>query len=107
MNMAHNKDKDFDAVLTVSSSINHYNEWILDSGYSYHMSPYRDWFFSLEEFDGGVVLMGNDNAKLQVVHLGTHRAVLYKASHYSLRGIELSSEKLLLYIYIHFDSSVI
>ena len=26
------------------------------------MCPYRDLFSSLEEFDGGVVLMGNDNA---------------------------------------------
>ena len=62
VNVAQNKDEDLDAVLTVSSSTNHSDEWILDSGCSYHMSPYRDWFSSLEEFDGGVVLMGNDNA---------------------------------------------
>ncbi|GFZ19218.1 hypothetical protein Acr_27g0009570 [Actinidia rufa] len=63
-NVAQNKneDEDLDAVLTVSSFTNHSDEWILDSGCSYHMSPYRDLFSSLEEFDGGIVLMGNDNA---------------------------------------------
>ena len=59
--MAQNEYEDLDAILTVSSSINHFDEWILDSG-CYHMSLYRDQFFSLKEFDGGVVLMGNDNA---------------------------------------------
>ena len=61
MNVAQNKDEDLDAVLTVSSSTNHSNEWIRDSRCSYHISPYRNWFSSLEQFDGGVVLMGNDN----------------------------------------------
>ncbi|CAL9002404.1 unnamed protein product [Prunus brigantina] len=35
---------------------------MLDSGCTYHMCPIREWFSSFEELDGGVVLMGNNNA---------------------------------------------
>ena len=38
------------------------DEWILDSGCTYHMCPNKDWFSSLEELEGGVVFMGNDSA---------------------------------------------
>ena len=33
----------------------------MDFGCSYHMSPYRGWFSNFEEFDGRIVLMGNNN----------------------------------------------
>ncbi|GLJ05156.1 hypothetical protein SUGI_0012340 [Cryptomeria japonica] len=36
------------------------NEWIIDSGCSYHMTGDRSKFLSLEEYDGGVVRFGND-----------------------------------------------
>nr|TKS07902.1 hypothetical protein D5086_0000109420 [Populus alba] len=39
----------------------HYGEWILNSACSYHMSPNKHLFSRLEEFDGGVVFMGNNN----------------------------------------------
>ncbi|KAK5803675.1 hypothetical protein PVK06_031324 [Gossypium arboreum] len=38
------------------------DEWILDSGCTYHMCPNKDWFSSLKELEGGIVLMGNDSA---------------------------------------------
>ncbi|KAL6334602.1 hypothetical protein AAG906_019237 [Vitis piasezkii] len=38
------------------------DEWILDSGCSYHMSPNRDWFSTYQPIDGGKVLMGNNVA---------------------------------------------
>ncbi|KAG8474742.1 hypothetical protein CXB51_031399 [Gossypium anomalum] len=34
-------------------------EWILDSGCTFHMSPNRDWFTTYETVSEGVVLMGN------------------------------------------------
>jgi len=37
------------------------DEWILDSGCTYHMCPIREWFFEFQELDGGVLYMGNDN----------------------------------------------
>ena len=51
-----------DAAFSVSSAGNHSDTWILDSACSYHMCPNRHWFSSFEELDGGVVLMGNDDA---------------------------------------------
>ena len=40
----------------------HSDEWILDSGYTYHMCSNKCWFSSFKELDGGVVFKGNDNA---------------------------------------------
>ncbi|XXG70306.1 hypothetical protein AAC387_Pa06g3094 [Persea americana] len=52
--------------VTVGSSA---TECILDSGCSYHMCPYRDWFTNYQSIDGGKVLMGN-NAVCKVVGIG-------------------------------------
>ena len=60
--VARNGDENLDVALTVSSSTNHCNEWILDLGCSYYMSSIRDCFLSFEEFNSGIVLMGNENA---------------------------------------------
>ncbi|KAK3010279.1 hypothetical protein RJ639_011887 [Escallonia herrerae] len=43
---------------------------ILDTGYSYHMSPNRDWFATYLSFDGGKVLMGND-VTCKVIEIGS------------------------------------
>ncbi|KAH9687282.1 hypothetical protein KPL70_014707 [Citrus sinensis] len=40
----------------------HSDEWILDSGCTYHMCLNKGWFSSFKELDGGVVSMGNNNA---------------------------------------------
>ncbi|KAG8473168.1 hypothetical protein CXB51_035114 [Gossypium anomalum] len=45
-------------------------EWILDSGCTFHMSPYRDWFTTYETVSEGVVLMGN-NASCKIASVGT------------------------------------
>ena len=45
------------------------NEWIMDSGCSFHMSPYRDWF-STYDIAGAAVLMSN-NAASKVVGIGS------------------------------------
>ena len=36
------------------------NEWVLDSGCTFHITPDKGVLFDLEEIDGGKVLMGND-----------------------------------------------
>ncbi|BBG99268.1 transposable element gene [Prunus dulcis] len=61
-NVAKSGDEDFEFALASSSADGHSTEWILDSGCTYHMCPIREWFSSFEELDGGVVLMGNNNA---------------------------------------------
>ncbi|KAG8492267.1 hypothetical protein CXB51_009957 [Gossypium anomalum] len=39
-------------------------EWIRDSGCTFHMSPNRDWFTTYETVSKGVVLMGNNACKI-------------------------------------------
>ena len=62
-NVAEGKsDVESDISLIVSLSASSYpNEWILDSGCTYHMCSIREWLFEFQELDGGVVYMGNDN----------------------------------------------
>lgn len=60
-NVVHVIDDDTELAMIGSSLPHHSEEWILDSGCTYHMCPNRDWFSSFEELDGGSVFMGNDN----------------------------------------------
>ena len=36
-------------------------KWILDSGCTFHMSPYKGYFSDYQDFDGGRVMMGNNS----------------------------------------------
>ncbi|WP_409411018.1 hypothetical protein, partial [Escherichia coli] len=45
-------------------------EWILDLGYTFHISPNRDWFTTYEIVSEGVVSMGN-NASCKITGVGT------------------------------------
>ena len=56
-------------VLTITLNPNH-EEWVLDSGCTYHMCPRRDWFSSYQEVNGGKLLLGN-NMSCNVVGIGT------------------------------------
>ncbi|KAG8486271.1 hypothetical protein CXB51_019635 [Gossypium anomalum] len=51
-------------------------EWILDSGCTFHMSPNRDWFITYETVSKGVVLMGN-NASCKITGVGTIKVKLF------------------------------
>ena len=46
------------------------DNWVLDSGCTFHMCPHKDWFVTYESVDSGVVLMGND-AECKVAGIGT------------------------------------
>ena len=50
-----------DDALSVSDN-RHGDEWILDSGCSYHMTTRRDWFDHFQELNTGQVLLGHNNA---------------------------------------------
>ena len=43
---------DFEFFLVVHQVITSSNEWILDTGCTYHMCPQKKWFFKFEEVDG-------------------------------------------------------
>ncbi|KAG8503336.1 hypothetical protein CXB51_001298 [Gossypium anomalum] len=51
-------------------------EWILDSGCTFHMSPNRDWFKTYEIVFEGVVLMGN-NASCKITGVGTIKIKMF------------------------------
>lgn len=48
------------------------DEWILDSGCTFHMTPNQEWFDTYKKVDIGSVLMGNDIA-CKVVGIGAVR----------------------------------
>ncbi|KAF3668075.1 hypothetical protein FXO37_09705 [Capsicum annuum] len=58
--------------LATNNSFKSNDEWILDSGCSYHMCPNRDLFNTFESVGGGVVLMGK-NTSCKVFGKGTVR----------------------------------
>ncbi|KAG8474474.1 hypothetical protein CXB51_031434 [Gossypium anomalum] len=51
-------------------------EWILDSGCTFHMSPNRDWFTTYETVSEGVVLIGN-NALCKIAGVGTIKVKMF------------------------------
>ncbi|KAG2692926.1 hypothetical protein I3760_08G075400 [Carya illinoinensis] len=73
------RDDDSDFSLISSSSICHSDEWIMDSGCTYHMCPNRDWFTDFTKIEGGAVLMGNDSA-CKTQGIGSIRLKLHNGS---------------------------
>ncbi|KAG8490339.1 hypothetical protein CXB51_015583 [Gossypium anomalum] len=51
-------------------------EWILDSGCTFHISPNRDWFTTYETVSEGVVLMGN-NTSCKIAGVGTIKVKMF------------------------------
>ncbi|KAG8474612.1 hypothetical protein CXB51_031249 [Gossypium anomalum] len=51
-------------------------EWILDSGCTFHMSPNRDWFTTYGTVSEGIVLMGN-NTSCKIASVGTIKAKMF------------------------------
>jgi len=46
------------------------DDWLLDSGCTYHMCPHRDWSNTYELVNTGILLMGND-IECKVTRIGT------------------------------------
>ncbi|KAG8485682.1 hypothetical protein CXB51_019024 [Gossypium anomalum] len=51
-------------------------EWILDSGCTFHMSPNQDWFTTYETVSEGVVLIGN-NTSCKTAGVGTIKVKMF------------------------------
>lgn len=47
-------------MILTASTVSTVNEWELDSGCTFHITPDKESLFDLHEFDGGKVLMGNN-----------------------------------------------
>ena len=67
-----------DGELLVASDIDskQSDEWILDSGCTFHMCPNRDWFSTYEVVSRGTVVMGN-NASCRIAGIGTVRVKMF------------------------------
>jgi hypothetical protein len=50
--------------LDSSSKHAYHEEWLVDSGASFHMTPHREWFFKYERYDGG------DESKTKIIGQG-------------------------------------
>nr|DAD29219.1 TPA_asm: hypothetical protein HUJ06_030687 [Nelumbo nucifera] len=70
-----NTENDGD-LFTISLVMDSLNTWIHDSGCSYHMCPYRDWFSTYESHVGGTILMGN-NDKCKTIGIGTIKIKMF------------------------------
>lgn len=68
------------------SNIDPKDEWILDSGCTYHMTPWRDYFLDYKESTGSKVLMGN-NMTCDVAGFGSIRFKLSDGSFKVLTGV--------------------
>ena len=52
--------------LASSSTHVEHDSWLIDSGASFHMNPYGEWFFDYEKYDGGDVFLG-DNSVVKII----------------------------------------
>ena len=55
----YNSEKDL-ALVSSTRSVDLFDDWVLDSRCSFHMSPRRDWFDTYESCNGGTVIVGNN-----------------------------------------------
>ncbi|MFQ6629128.1 hypothetical protein Gotur_007694 [Gossypium turneri] len=66
-----------------SDSFELMSEWILNSEYSFHICPNREWFFTYSSVENGVVCMRNDSSSKVIgigpvkirIHNGTTRTL--------------------------------
>ncbi|KAH9743535.1 hypothetical protein KPL70_003339 [Citrus sinensis] len=81
-------------------------KWILDSGCTFHMSPYKGYFSDYQDLDGGRVMMGN-NSVCKVIGIGVSNTIEsiavdkttlwhLRLGHMSIKGLkELSKQGVL------------
>jgi hypothetical protein len=111
VNVARDEEEQ-DSSFMVSSPENHSSEWVFDSGCSYHMCPNKHLFSRLEDFDGGVMLMGNDDVcdikRIGTIHLKIHNGIVktltevwyvpdLKKNLFSLEVLESSGYKIIMH----------
>ena len=65
--------------LLVASNNNIKDQWVLDSGCSFHLCPDKSFFHTYESVDGGRVLMGNNNI-CKIVGMGSVKIEMFDGS---------------------------
>ena len=61
---------DLEFYLVGHQTIASFDEWILDSGCTYHMCPHKEWVFNFEEVDGGAIYMGSGDVSY-IIRMGS------------------------------------
>lgn len=49
--------------LFISANTNSNNAWLIDSGFSYHITPHKEWFATYKAYDAREVFLGDNNSK--------------------------------------------
>ena len=75
-NASYVNDSDDGDVLVATHEYKGNNEWILDSGCTFHMTPNKTFFHTFESVDGGNVTMGN-NTTCKVVGIGSIKIKMF------------------------------
>ncbi|KAG5133904.1 hypothetical protein JHK82_025092 [Glycine max] len=78
------------AGVLVASNTKTQTEWIMDSGCSYHSSPRKDYFETLELKPAGAVLL-RDNYPCKVQGIGTVRLKMFDNIEYLLKNVRFKS----------------
>ncbi|KAH9655442.1 hypothetical protein KPL70_022326 [Citrus sinensis] len=61
-------------------------KWVLDSGCTFHMCPYKNYLTEYHDLDGGKVMMGN-NAMCKIIGIGNIRFKLHDGSIRELKQV--------------------
>ncbi|KAI4330265.1 hypothetical protein MLD38_028565 [Melastoma candidum] len=78
-------------MLVVTSSEDDSSRWVMDSGCTFHMCPRLDWFSTLDEIQGGKVLMGNDG-ECEVKGIGNIRLRTHDKPMHTLTNVRYVPE---------------
>ena len=62
-------------IVTVPGLIDYNNDWIIDSGYSNHMTGDKEKLQSMIEYKGGRVVVTANNSRLPIAHIGKTKIV--------------------------------
>ncbi|KAH9652997.1 hypothetical protein KPL70_027263 [Citrus sinensis] len=74
------------AGVLIASDEDHEGKWVLDSGCSFHMCPFKHHFSEYQEYDGGRVMVGND-AICRVIGIGVIKLKLHDNSILELKQV--------------------
>ena len=64
------------------------NEWIMNSGCTFHMTSRRDWLLNFKQIEGGKVLMGNDQS-CSIIGIGSIRFKIWDGTYRILENVRL------------------
>ncbi|KAH9726310.1 hypothetical protein KPL70_008223 [Citrus sinensis] len=74
------------AGVLIASDVDQEGKWVLDSGCSFHMCPFKHHFSEYQEYDGGKVMMRN-NAICRVIGIGVIKLKLHDNSILELKQV--------------------